>query len=242
MMTPSTPFTPFTPMGPFVVPVRPTSVSARSPAVRIAPVENAGDEPQAAMSAAKERARAAGQGDTTAMRELLHELAPRIERVVRAVLGRAHQDAEDVVQQAMLGFVQALPSFRCECEPIHFASRVAARTAIAAARRSRASRARHEDGVDLDTFMSSSPAPLADAERGRRMAALQDALSRIPVEQAETLALRIVLGWSLSEVAEATGVPLNTVRSRLRLAKNALRSVIDADPTAHEELGGDDAE
>jgi RNA polymerase sigma-70 factor (ECF subfamily) len=171
------------------------------------------------------------------MRDLLREIAPRIERVVRAVMGRAHPDVEDVVQQSMLGFVQALPSFRGDCEPVHFASRVAARAAIAAARRGRATCARHDDGVDVDLLLSSAPEPLADTERGRRMAMLRDALARIPAEQAETLALRIVLGWSLGEVAEVTGVPLNTVRSRLRLAKTALRASIDGDPAASEELG-----
>lgn len=182
-------------------------------------------------------ARSAAGGDVAAMRELLRELGPRIERVVRAVLGRAHEDAEDVVQQAMLGFVQSLPSFRGDCEPVHFASRVAARTAIATARRRRLARTRHDDGVDIDLLTSATPEPLADAERNLRMSMLRAALARIPAEQAETLALRIVLGWSLGEVAEATGVPLNTVRSRLRLAKNALRSSIDGDPAASEELG-----
>lgn len=186
-------------------------------------------------------AREAAEGNTGAMRELLRELGPRIDRVVRAILGRTNQDADDVVQQAMLGFVQAIPSFRGECEPVHFASRVAARAAIAAARRGRAMRARHEDGVDIHLLVSSSPEPLADAEQSRRMAAMRDALSRIPPEQAETLALRIVLGWSLLKVAEATGVPLNTVRSRLRLAKTALRAVIDGDPRARAELADDDA-
>lgn len=224
MMSPSTPFTPFTPF-------RPLGVNA---ALREAPPVQAPP-----MSATMQLARAAAAGNTLAMRDLLVELAPRIERVVRAVLGRAHQDAEDVIQQAMLAFVQALPSFRGECEPVHFCSRVAARTAIAAARRRRVTQARHDDGVDVDLLTSSMPAPLADTERTRRMTLLRDALAQIPAEQAETLALRSVLGWSLAEVAEATGVPLNTVRSRLRLAKTALRIVIDANPTAHEELGDD---
>lgn len=227
MMTPSTPFTHFVP---FVVPATPASA---------APVAS---EPAAAPppSPAVLLARAAARGEPRAMRELLLQLGPRVDRVVRAVLGRSHQDAEDVVQQAMLGLVQALPSFRGECEPVHFASRVAARTAIAAARRGRAARARHEDGVDVDALASHGAAPLEDAARTRRMSLLRGALSRIPPEQAETLALRVVLGWSLSEVAEVTGVPLNTVRSRLRLAKTALRAVIGEDPAANGELGGAD--
>ena len=146
---------------------------------------------------------------------------------MRAILGRTHEDADDVVQQALLAFVQALPSFRGDCEPIYFASRVAARTAVAAARKRRTARARHDDGIDVDEIVSSSRQPLAAIEGSRRMTALQEALTRIPPEQAEALALRIVLGWSLPEVAQATGVPLNTVRSRLRLAKTALRGLLE---------------
>ena len=238
MMTPNTPFTSFTPLtptGPFIS-EKPESrgLTPSSPAAAFVPAP-----PPLPESTSLTLARAAAAGDTRAMSNLLRELGPRIERVVRAILGRAHQDADDVIQQAMLGVVQSLASFRGECEPIYFASRVAARTAVAAARKRRALHARHEDGVDVDQLVSSpsrAPQPLADAERSRRMTALRDALSRIPAEQAEALALRIVLGWSLADVAAATGVPLNTVRSRLRLAKTALRTLIDDDPIAREEL------
>lgn len=46
-----------------------------------------------------------------------------------------------------------------------------------------------------------------------------------------------MLGYSLDEIAEASGTPLNTIRSRLRLAKQALRRKIEADPSLLEELG-----
>ena len=45
-----------------------------------------------------------------------------------------------------------------------------------------------------------------------------------------------MIGWSLAEMAEATGAPLNTVRSRLRLGKEALRRRIEGDPALAEEL------
>ncbi len=51
------------------------------------------------------------------------------------------------------------------------------------------------------------------------------------------MALRFVLGSSLDEVARITEVSSNTVRSRIRLAKKALRAAIDADPVLSEELG-----
>jgi RNA polymerase sigma factor (sigma-70 family) len=193
--------------------------------------------PPAPASAAVRLARAASGGDVVAMDDLLRDLQPKVARVVCAVLGRSHPEVDDVCQYAMLGFVQSLDSFRGECEPVHFASRIAARTAIAWGRRTRETAKRYEDGVDIDRLTSGSTEPLANAERSRRMAVMRDALARLPVEQAEALALRIVFDWSLTEVAKATGAPLNTVRSRLRLAKHALRAIIDGDAAMRDELG-----
>ena len=46
----------------------------------------------------------------------------------------------------------------------------------------------------------------------------------VPSEgEAEVLGLHVVLGHTVPEIAESSGVPLETVRSRLRLAKQALR-------------------
>ena len=70
----------------------------------------------------------------------------------------------------------------------------------------------------------------------KRRVAIRELLSTLPENQAETLALRVVLGMSLAEVATATNVPLNTVRSRIRLAREALMSKIEANPTLLELL------
>jgi RNA polymerase sigma factor (sigma-70 family) len=173
--------------------------------------------------------------DAEATSRLVTKLAPRVVGVTRAVLGRGHSDVDDAYQQGMLERIRALPSFRGDCEPIHFASRIAARTALAFARRSRAAFAHRDDGADVDRIPMERQAE-EDVEKKRRMEVLRELLSRIPDEQAETLTLRVVLGWSLPEVAAATGVPLNTVRSRVRLAKSALRAAVESDPAPVEEL------
>jgi RNA polymerase sigma-70 factor (ECF subfamily) len=201
--------------------------------------EHAGTTP-APRSADHDLARLAASGDLVATQRLLASVTPRMIRVVRAVLGSTHADADDVVQQALIGFVQALPSFRGDCEPVHFASRIAVRSAVAAARRTTRARGRRDDGVDLDTIVSTSvlPADLT-AEQRRLKEVLRALLARIPAEQAEAIALRFVLGWSLEEVARVTEAPVNTVRSRVRLAKRALRAAIESDPVLAEELGRD---
>jgi DNA-directed RNA polymerase specialized sigma24 family protein len=48
----------------------------------------------------------------------------------------------------------------------------------------------------------------------------------------------LVCGFSIEQIAEATACPANTVRSRLRLGKDALRDRIDGDPRLKAYLGG----
>ena len=73
-----------------------------------------------------------------------------------------------------------------------------------------------------------SPRDETIAERRREL--LRALLGEIPDAQSETIMLRLALGHSIEEISEITNAPINTVRSRLRLAKEALRSRIEADP------------
>lgn len=179
---------------------------------------------------------AAAGGDVVATRRLLEAVAPRMMRAVQAVLGPANPDVDDVLQQALIGLVQALPAYRGECEPSYYGSRIAVRTAMASRKRTRVAWARQDDSREAELLASASPQPLECAEGERRRRLVRELLERIPEEQAETMAMRFMLGWSLEEIAKATSVPTNTVRSRLRLAKEALRRRIEADPLLAEEL------
>src|SRR5450432_1074120 len=155
-------------------------------------------------------ARAASHGDERATRQLLEAVTPRVGRVVRVILGFGHPDCDDVTQLALIAFTQGLTAFRGECEPSHYASRIAVRTAVQARRRSRALRARFDDMSEHDEPTTASVHDDALAERRKRI--VRDLLSVIPPEQAEALALRVALGWSLEEIASASETPLNTVR------------------------------
>src|SRR6185436_10229276 len=124
----------------------------------------------------------------------------------------------------------ALPAFRGECHPAGYASRIALHTALRARKRAGFRFHKVQELARLSPEDEhSSPSDDADSERRKRL--LRDLLSDLPDEQAEALALRIMLGWTLDEVAVATGAPMNTVRSRVRLAKEALRRRIEASPS-----------
>jgi RNA polymerase sigma-70 factor, ECF subfamily len=179
---------------------------------------------------------AAAGGSAPAARRVLERVAPPVHRVVRAVLGPSASRAgvaEDVTQDALLAVVRALGSFRGESGFVHYACRIATRVAVAA-RRARAAEA---GGVSLDDE-EALEIPLAgeDPEAPRRRALVRALVDELPEAQAETLVLRVMLGFSIAQTAEATAVPPNTVRSRLRLAKEALLRRIEGDPSLAEML------
>jgi len=184
-------------------------------------------------------ARQAATGDAAATSRLLRSLASRVVRVVRAVLGSSHPDVDDVAQQALIGFIQALPAFRGDCDPARYATTIAVRTAIGARRRVRLEHSRRDPGADADAVASPAMEPGEEIASQQRKEVLRELLAELPPEQAEALAMRVVLGWSLEEIAGQSGAPLNTVRSRLRLAKESLRKTIESQPGLIELLGVD---
>lgn len=181
-------------------------------------------------------AQRAAAGDLTATRRLLECVQPAATRMVVGVLGAGHPDIDDVLQQAQLALVQALPAFRGECHPAGYASRIAVHIALRYRTRHQSQLSRREALARLSSEAPPAAAPSDPLVANRRRKLLQRLLTQLPPEQAETLALRVMLGYSLEEVAATTGAPVNTVRSRVRLAKEALRRAIMATPDVLEEL------
>jgi RNA polymerase sigma-70 factor (ECF subfamily) len=182
-------------------------------------------------------ARDVAAGNTAAVDPLLEAVAPHVLRVVRAVLGPAHAETEDIVQETLLGFLRALATFRGESSVTHFAARIAFRHALEARRRSRSVGnwlSQYQRMAEVDSPNPPLPSDLLAMDR--RRALLSEMLVQLPKAQAEALLLRVVAGLSVSEIAAGAGCPEETIRSRLRLAKNALRSRIDADARIRESL------
>jgi RNA polymerase sigma-70 factor (ECF subfamily) len=177
-------------------------------------------------------------GDRKASRSLLCAVGPVMLRAIRKVLARSTHEVEDVAQEAMEALIAALPSFRGECPVLHFARRVAVLTALANRRRLdlRAQWAADAPEQPAPEGVAAGPSP-AEALflRGRREA-LEALLDDLPANQAEVLVLHVALGFTIDEIAGAAGRPAETIRSRLRLAKQALRDRIQASPALSEIL------
>jgi RNA polymerase sigma factor (sigma-70 family) len=179
----------------------------------------------------------ARQGDPAAVADLVRGLLPHVMRAVSALLGPQHPDVEDVAQEVVLAVIDALPSFRGDSTLLHFAVRITTRRATRARRRSRSILGWLERLHRTEHPLSTPPpTPLATTVAERRRDLLRRLLADLPESQADVMLLRIALGCSLEDVAAVTGAPVNTVRSRLRLAKEALRRKIERDPCSAELL------
>ncbi|MFO0712711.1 MAG: RNA polymerase sigma factor [Sandaracinus sp.] len=186
-----------------------------------------------------ELARHASRGDRRATELLVRGLAPRVHDVARAILGSRHPDVDDLAQESLVSVVRALRSFEGRSTVLHYATRITVRVCIAG--RKRARRAQHEDAELLALAAdTTNQRPFRQLLKERRRVLVRALLAELPDAQSETLALRICLGLPMEEVAEMTGAPVNTVYSRLRLAKAALRTRIETDPVLKDmlEVGG----
>jgi RNA polymerase sigma factor (sigma-70 family) len=184
-------------------------------------------------------ARAAAGADPHAAATLVAQVAATILATVRQVLGRGHADVDDVAQEATLAFLAALPEFRGECTTRRYAQRVALFAALTARRRLVArQRLFDTEPAENASVESERPSPWAETLSTHRRETLRRVLDSLPDVIAQALALHFILGYTVEEIATVASAPQNTIWSRLRLGKKALRKAMKNDPSLAELFGG----
>lgn len=83
-------------------------------------------------------------------------------------------------------------------------------------------RRRPSDPVELFALPSSTNLAL-ESERAFLMEKIRAAMTKLPEEQRKSVELAFFEGLSHSEIAEKTGEPLGTIKTRIRLALIAIR-------------------
>ena len=107
-----------------------------------------------------------------------------------------------------------------------YAIRITVRNAMRARRRL----ARTVDMEQVPEPGAGQGDPESKAVSLRRAEALSSLLDELPADQAEALFLRIALGQDLATVAATADVPINTIRSRVRLGMAAVRRKLSKRP------------
>ena len=161
-----------------------------------------------------------------------HDLATF--RFIRRTLGGAHAEAaEDLHQDTWTSVARSAAAFdpRRAAFPAWLFT-IARRKVWDHFRRSRVAVLAAAPEELVARVPDPDPSPLervVTRERAERVAAAVDAL---PLAQRETFVLFAHTGLSLQEIADATGVGLETAKSRLRYARATLRHALAAEGAA----------
>ena len=168
-------------------------------------------------------ARARG-GDLVAFEEVVRLYQRRVYGVAYRIV-RRHDVADDVSQEAFIRAHKALATFDTTRPFGPWICRIAANLAI---NHVRSPRSREEELPEghAETPSPAGGSPLESVLHQEAKVVLDAALERIPAEQRAVFVLRVVEELSYREIADALGISIGTVMSRLSRAREKLREAL----------------
>ena len=165
----------------------------------------------------------AQHGDEGAFASLAVAVGDRLHAVAYRIL-RDTDLAEDATQQALLNVWQDLPQLRDPARFDAWSYRLLARACYA--------EGHHERRWAPSLHVLSTENPIGTVD-GTSLVIDRDQLERatrrLSIDHRTVVVLHYYLDLPLAEISELLGVPIGTVRSRLRYAMRGLRAALDAD-------------
>jgi RNA polymerase sigma-70 factor (ECF subfamily) len=167
-------------------------------------------------------------GDRSALDDLFRRYRTVAFRVAYRLLGR-EADALDAVQEAFVKALTNLERFRGLSSFKTWLLRIVSNAALDVGRhRRRQARTPQAPRHDPpDRFGPADlPAPEAELHRADLREKIDTALARLPDPQRQTFVLHVEAGLSYREVADALGISIGTVMSRLFYARQKLKALL----------------
>jgi RNA polymerase sigma-70 factor (ECF subfamily) len=170
-------------------------------------------------------------GDDRAYAELVDEHQRMVVQLAFNLMGD-YDDALDVSQEVFLRVFRTIGGFRAQSSLRTWIFRIVVNQARNRQRwwrrRRRDAQVPIEDHIrNYGEFRTTSASDPARALAQKELAArLSRALSQLPFEQRTVIVLREVDGLSYDEIAEAAGLNVGTVKSRLARARESLRGAL----------------
>lgn len=168
------------------------------------------------------------EGDESAVEALYARYGGPCYGLARRILDDA-QLAEDVVQQVFLALWQGSGYDPSRGAVSTWLLSVTHHKAVDAVRRESNRRKRLAGEQVLLETATSGPGPDDEAWAALRAERTREGLRGLPAEQREVLLLAYYGGYTQREIAEMTGLPLGTVKSRTLAAMRKLREVLGTD-------------
>jgi RNA polymerase sigma-70 factor (ECF subfamily) len=182
----------------------------------------------------EESVAAAVEGDPQAVERLLSAIRPLVVRYCRARVGRQERSfasADDVAQEVCLAVLTALPSYRDQGRPFLAFVYGIAQHKVADAHRA-AARNRAEPVAEIPDEIEGDIGPEQHALQGELNERMAQLLRVLPDKQREIVVLRVVVGLSAEETAEAVDSTPGAVRVAQHRALARLRKALASEEVA----------
>lgn len=189
-----------------------------------------GEEGVSTVWAVSDEALLAGlaSGDPDAVAAFVRRFQRRVYGLAFAILGDTSA-AEDVAQETFARAWRHAPAFDPRRGSV--AAWVLAIARNLAIDTARMRGARPTDPAELPELLTPDPEPGPDerAIAGDDVGRLREALAALPADQRRALVLAAFYGRTAREISEADGIPLGTVKTRIRAAMLKLRSALEVE-------------
>jgi RNA polymerase sigma-70 factor (ECF subfamily) len=163
-------------------------------------------------------------GDARAFEELVRTHQHRVFGTALRMLG-SRAEAEEIAQETFLRAHAALASFRGDAKLSTWLYAIASRLCLNRLASGERRIAAHGDSVLA--HLAGGADPGLEVERSELEAALHRAIAELPEDRRIVVVLRDLEGLSYEEIAEALGLELGTVRSRLHRARMDLKDKLE---------------
>ena len=164
--------------------------------------------------------RLAADGDSRAQRLLWEQHAPRIDAVVRRLVGNDPELAADIAQEVWVQIFRALSTYRAEAQFGTWAHRIAVNRTLNALRRTRRL-AKVETEIE-DDVATVEP----EAERALLRQSIEEATAQLAPGARAVFVLHDVEGYTHEEIAAELGITAGGSKSQLFKARAKLRRLL----------------
>lgn len=172
--------------------------------------------------------RIARDGDREAFRRLFEHFAPLVRAFLQRKAGTAgdRSQAEEITQEVMIKVWRKARSFdSSKASATTWIYTIARNTRIDFIRRSE----RNERRIAVEDIWHESEfaEPLVDLQQRRAQKRVHEAMEALPADQSHVMFKAFMEGKSHNQIADELGLPLGTVKSRIRLALSKLHVLVD---------------
>jgi len=178
------------------------------------------------------------RGDAGAFNELMGMHEKRMYAVALRMCAN-REDAQDCLQEAMIRIYRSISGFKAQSSFGTWVYRITMNTCLDKLRRRKS-----RPNTSLDSLLDTGWAPSDSGDTPERHAmrsevrqGLTEAIKSLPEDMRAAIVLRDMQGLPYEEIAEALGVNVGTIKSRISRGREKLREKIKANPELFDRYG-----